>query len=401
MRALICGGGIAGLALSNRLSVTGWDVTVVDKAAGPRPTGYLMDFFGMGYDAAEAMGVLPRLHELGYLVDEASYVDGSGRRRAGLSLASFSQTVGGRMLSIMRPDLELALRETLGDQVDLRFGTSVATIANGPEGVRATLSDGQVVEADLLVGADGIHSTVRDQVFGPEVQFLRYLGFHTAAYVFDDPAIYSLVAGRFCLTDTMNRQMGLYGLRDGRVAVFTVHRSAAATLPIDAQLAVRTAYASLGWIVPQALAQCPRAREVYYDQVAQIETARWSIDRVTLVGDACHAVSLLGGQGASLAIAGAYILAEQLAQADSIEAGLARYEELWRPVVTRKQQVARQGMQWFLPKTRRQILQRRVMLKLSGKPVVDTILGAALIGKSEVSLDELVTRSGRCAAGSA
>ena len=300
MRALVCGAGIAGLALSQRLSTGGWDVTLVEKSPGPRSTGYMLDFFGPGYDAAEAMGVLPRLHELSYRVDEATYVDESGRRTAGLSFGRFRKTMRGRLLSILRPELELALWEAVDNQLDLRFGTSVAGVVNRAESVSVTLSDGQFVEADLLVGADGIHSTVREQVFGPEERFLRYLGFHTAAYVFEDPAISSLVANRVCLTDTVNRQMGLYGLRDGRVAVFTVHRSADATVPRDAQRALRRTYGSLAWVVPDALALCPPSREIYYDQVAQIEAPHWSTGRVTLVGDAAHAVSLLAGQGASL-----------------------------------------------------------------------------------------------------
>ncbi|MGH3917978.1 MAG: FAD-dependent monooxygenase [Pseudonocardiaceae bacterium] len=389
MKAVICGAGIAGLSLAQRLTTIGWDVVVIEKSPGPRSQGYMMDFFGLGYEAAQAMGVLPRMQELSYRVEEVRYVDGSGRRRAGLNYARFEQAVNGQLLSIMRPDLELALREQVVDKVDLRYGRGIAHIENSTDGVHVTLTDGTVLGADLLVGADGIHSTVRRMVFGDEEQFLRYLGYHTAAYIFDDPEIYDYAHNRFCLTDTTERQMGFYGLRDGRVAAFAVHRTPDPTLPEDTQLAVREAYSSIGWVVPQALAKCPTSSELYYDQVAQIEIPQWSRGRVTLLGDACQAVSLLAGQGAALAIAGAYVLGERLASADSIEAALARYQELWQPVITEKQMIARRGVGWFLPSSSLQLWLRRIVVKLTSLPGVDSYVGTRLAGKSHATIQEL------------
>ena len=127
-------------------------------------------------------------------------------------------------------------------------------------------------------------------------------------------------------------------------------------LPGDCRVAIQRAYAGLGWVVPQALANCTGGDEIYYDQVAQIEVPHWSSGRVTLIGDACHAVSLLAGQGASLAVAGAFVLAETLARAHDIDSALARYEAQFQPVVTEIQRVARRGMHWFLPESRRQVL---------------------------------------------
>ncbi|WP_433540176.1 FAD-dependent monooxygenase [Streptosporangium sandarakinum] len=414
-RAVICGAGIAGLAAAQRLDAHGWDVVLVEKAPGPRRQGYMIDFFGLGYDAARKMGVLPRLKELGYRLDEVRYLDESGRLRARLDYERFGRVLDGRLLSIMRPDLELALRERVADRVDLRYGcgvTGVENIGDGENGgdggrdgdggdgggVRVTLADGTTLDADLLIGADGIHSAVRRLVFGEEERFLRYLGFHTAAYVFDDPEVYKAVNGRFCLTDTAGRQMGLYGLRDGRVAVFTVHRAIDPALPEDPRTAVRRACSTLGWLVPRALEHCPEPSEVYYDQVAQIEMPRWSRGRVALLGDACGAVSLLAGQGASLAVAGAYLLGERLATADpaspaaspdSVESALARYQERWRPVVTEKQKVARSGVEWFLPSSPARLRLRRLALRLMNLPGPDRYFGTVLIGKSAATLESL------------
>ncbi|MFJ8142774.1 hypothetical protein [Streptomyces sp. NPDC096013] len=93
MRAVICGAGIAGLSLAGRLhSMLGWEIVVLDQAQQPRTEGYMIDFFGPGYAAAEAMGVLPWLEELGYPVAEAAFLDDDGRCRARLDYGRFARS---------------------------------------------------------------------------------------------------------------------------------------------------------------------------------------------------------------------------------------------------------------------------------------------------------------------
>ncbi|WP_158896139.1 FAD-dependent monooxygenase [Amycolatopsis anabasis] len=378
MRVVICGAGITGLTLANRISTLGGDVVLLERAPGPRSQGYMIDFFGPGYDAVEAMGLLPAIEEVAYHVDEASLLDEHGRRRTRVRPTQFAS---GPLLNIMRPDLERVLREALPPRVELRFGAGPVAVTEHGGTVRVAL-DGATLEADLLVGADGIHSTVRRLVFGEESRFFRYLGFHTAAFSFDAPDINAAVGTRACLTDTAGKQMGFYALRDGRVASFALHRTLDPALPDDARAAVRQVYGELGWVVPRALDQCPPAPEIYYDQVAQIEMPRWSKGRVVLLGDACHAVSLLAGQGASLGIGGAYLLADQLTREQSIDQALARYEELWRPVVEDKQKIGRASARWFLPESTLQLRIRRAALRLARLPWIDRYVAATVAGKS-------------------
>ena len=380
-RVVIVGAGIAGLSLAQRLDQHGWRVVVVERAPGPRPQGYMIDFFGPGYDAAERMGLDPRLRELGHHFTEASLVDEHGRERASISFARFAEALGGELVSIMRPDLERALRESLPDRVEVRHSTSPEAVTDDGRVVRVRLTGGEVLEADLLVGADGVHSTVRRLVFGEEEGYLRHLGFHTGAFTFEDARVHAATRGSFRLTDSLGAQMGLYALEGDRVAAFTVHRSRDTRLPGDPREALRAACSGLGWVVPRALELCPEPERVYYDHVAQVEMERWSRGRTVLVGDACQAVSLLAGQGASMGVGGSFVLGEELARAGSVGEGLERYERRWRPVVEERQRVARRGTSWFLPTTAGRLRLRRLFLRWSALPGVDRWVATSLSGK--------------------
>ena len=182
--------------------------------------------------------------------------------------------------------------------------------------------------------------------------------------------------------------MGFYALRDGRVAAFAVHRTPDPAMPTDVRTAVQDAYRGLGWVVPTALDHCPPSTEIYYDQVAQIELSRWGKGRVVLLGDACYAVSLLAGQGASLGVAGAYVLAHQLTE-QPVDAAIAEYERLWRPIAEEKQRTGRAGARWFLPASPTQLRIRHAALKAARLPLVDRWVAGVLAGKSSALIKNM------------
>lgn len=139
-------------------------------------------------------------------------------------------------------------------------------------------------------------------------------------------------------------------------------------------------HADLGWVVPEVLALCPSPPALYYDQVAQVELPRWSRGRVTLVGDAGLAVSLLAGQGASLAVASAKMLADELAAGGPVPDALSRYQRRLAPFVRSKQAAGRRTARWFLPSSSTQLLLRRLALRALRLPGTYPLLRASLLG---------------------
>ncbi len=383
-RVLVCGAGIAGLTLAWWLDRDGWDVLVVERAAGLRDEGYMIDFLGTGYDVAERMGLLPRLEAVDYDIPRILNVDNDGETVSRIDYELFERLTDGRLLTLMRGDLERALYESLSDDVEIRYQCTVDEVTQDARGVDVGLSDGASERVALLVGADGVHSRVRELVFGPEEEYLRYLGYHTAAYLFEDDSFRRDLRGDFKNVTVPNRTAGFYPIRDGRIATWFAHRSPTKALPESPCDELRARFGDLSWLVPDALDHCDEARGVYYDQVAQVEVDHWSRGRVTLVGDACYAVSLLAGQGASMAMGGAYLLARALRGDGPIEERLALYERKMKPNVEEKQAYGRRTASFLIPPTKWHVAARNVALGLSRLPGLYWVLKPALAGMESV-----------------
>ncbi|WP_345453155.1 FAD-dependent monooxygenase [Arthrobacter gyeryongensis] len=391
MKAVVVGAGIAGLVAARQFGLAGWDVELLEKSAVPRPDGYMMDFFGPGVEASERIGLYPRLAAVAYHVEAAEYVDATGRPTSSLDYDQFARLAGGNVLSLLRPDMERAALAALQDvapgRVRVRYGAPVSRVWGGDDGVRVAVDGSpEPISADVLIGADGIHSTVRDQMFGPEEQYLRPLGMRAAAFIVTEPLLNARFRNRFVLTDTIDRVAGLYSLRSDEVAAFMVYRES--TDPTEdlgsgsPRERLRREFAGLGGAVDRLLELCPE--HPYDDVVAQVVMPGWQGKRTVLVGDACGAVSLLAGQGGSLAIAGAALLGDVLgpvATAEGIGPALAGFERRWRPVVEEAQAAGRRAASSFLPANGFQRLLRRWIVRATHVPGIDRIVARQIVGR--------------------
>ena len=179
---LVSGAGVAGSCLAWWLDRYGYRVTLVEQAPEPRTGGYVIDFWGLGYDVAEKMGVLDELRRHDLKVQEFRIVNRVGRRISGFNQGAVQKLIKGRGMSLPRSALASALYEAVKDRVDVQFGNSVTSLDDSPRGVEVTFREGEPRTFDLVIGADGLHSAVRRLCFGEETRFERFLGYYVAAF---------------------------------------------------------------------------------------------------------------------------------------------------------------------------------------------------------------------------
>ncbi len=364
MRVLISGGGIAGLTLANFLHRYGFEPVVIEQAGAMRSDGYAIDFFGTGYDVAERMGLIDRLQAQQVPIAYVAYVNHSGKPIARLDIALMRKVMYDRYMALMHRTLEEALYESISGDVEVRFGRSLISVRNGSQSVTVTYDDGTAESFDLLIGADGIHSNTRRLVFGPEERFGRYLGYHVACYALPDRYGVGHAWENYTEPD---RLVGAYSSNhEGEIITLFLYASAAPDhISRDQRLPrLRESFAGMGWITEHLLDDAPDPDAIFLDTVTQIQMPSWHKGRVALVGDACGCPTLISGQGASIAMGGAYVLARTLHEAANYQEAFRTYERLVQPYVERRQKNARDFAKSFVPKSRLGILAQQVLMKL-------------------------------------
>ena len=316
MRVLISGAGIAGPTLAFWLSRYGLEPTIVERAPQLRTGGYIIDFWGLGFDVADRMGLLPEIRRRGYVAKEVRVVNSDGRRISGFSVESLSRVVQGRYISLARSDLAASIYHAIEGKVETMFGENITRIDQTAEGVRVGFETGRVRDFDLVIGADGLHSQVREIAFGPQKQFEKYLGYKVAAFEVEgyrprDELVYVMYT-------KVGQQVGRFAMQGDRTFFVCIFASPeieeTAVDDIQAQKALlRKRFGKSGWECPKILDALDGVKELYFDTVSQIfmgpQAGSWTRNRVSLIGDAAFCVSLLAGQGSALAMTAAYILA--------------------------------------------------------------------------------------------
>src|SRR6516165_3784369 len=385
---LISGAGIAGPTLAFWLRAAGLQPTLVEHAPTLRSSGFVIDFWGLGYEIAERMGLATEIGRIGYHMRELRIVDSRGERVAGFGTSVFRELTGLRFVTVGRSDLSRLLFEKIKGTTEVLFGDEIVGLKEEASAVRVQFKHADERQFDLVIGADGLHSKVRELIFGPEDSFEKQLGYLVAA--FEVGGYRPRDEDVYVIHSQPGRMLGRFALHGDRTLFLFVFTEAERLSPIAhlaAQKAIlRERFNDGTWECARILGELDHAHDLYFDRVSQIKMERWSRGRVALVGDAAFCVSLMAGQGSALAITAAYVMAGELVKASGRhEEAFRNYEALLHGYMGSKQRGAERFSSAFAPRTRWGLVLRNQVIKACAVPGVSKVaFGRDIIDKLDL-----------------
>ncbi|ABY24564.1 salicylate hydroxylase [Renibacterium salmoninarum ATCC 33209] len=348
MDILISGASVAGPTLAWWLRHSGFNPTVVERnPGGLRQGGQPIDVRGPALEVMARMGLRSALYEHRTAMRGMTMVDADGNE---IMSSSEHTLTGGESdspdVEILRDELAQLIFDASAD-IEYIFGDSISALAEHEKGVTVSFESGLIREFDLVIGADGLHSRTRSLTFGPGAEFFTPL--HTHLGIFSTPNVLNLdhwqvIQQLFDPADPEAGTMGIFYSARGNSAVRAM-LGFGGQLPDDfdyrntdqQKSLVRAAFSKLGWVIPEILDAMEEASDFYFDSVGQIHLDRWHRGRIALVGDAAYCPSPLSGQGTSVALVGAFVLAGELAKHNAHQDAFVAYESELREWVSKNQ----------------------------------------------------------------
>ena len=370
MKILISGAGIAGLSLAYWLKRYGFEPTIVERAPELLVGGYKLDMRGSALDVLRRMGVYDQMASKNTNMQNALLVDKEGKTIEEMDGESFGHRSGDD-LEVVREGICRIFHENIHG-VEIWFDEVIEDLEQSESGVDVTFKNRKNEHFDLVVGADGLHSKVREIVFGEEKRFLHDLGLYLC--VFNAPNYLGLKNQEMQFTE-IGRVAQAWSTGDNRkVKLCFAFVSEDGEIPLKDPPAhlrhLNKAFEGLDWVTSDMLAHQPHGEEYYFDKAAQVKMDHFCKGRVALVGDAGYCASPLSGQGTSLAIIGAYVLAGELAKAGGDHRrGFQSYEKELKPFIQTNQRLGQQASD-------RMTTQGSFISVLTGK-IMQTVLNRA------------------------
>ena len=350
--ALISGASIAGLTMAYWLNHYEYKVTVVEISSGLKKGGSPIDVRGEALDVVERMGILDKIKAVS-LKTTIEFVNAENECIG--TLHGLGEDISGKDIELHRNHLIEFIRESAGTDIEYLFSNSIQKINQDDNKVTVTFKDGQNRNFDFLFGADGVHSTVRKLVFGDEKNFNHFFGAYFAILKVDE-SLERKNAGK--MYNLPNKMAGISNTGNS-ILLFRSpklnydYRDAAQ----HKQILIEN-FSGCGWQIPDIVKAMTSSDNLYFDEICQIKMSSWIKGRVALIGDAAHCAGFPTGMGSSLAMQGATILADAMAENDDYKIAFQKYNQDFLPVVEEFQSTVNFGLSFLVPETQEEIDKR-------------------------------------------
>lgn len=324
-RALVIGGGIGGLATAIVLKQVGIEATVFESAGELREVGAGLTLWTNAVRVLQKLGLAEAFQTIGTSITRGSIRTNKGKVLAETFLDELSRKYGTVTTAVHRADLQAALLRGIGEGA-VQAGAQCVGFKEGGTGVEAYFADGRVEQGDFLIGADGIHSVIRAQLFGKAQP--RYAGYTSwrGITLFEHPLF---PPGATFESWGRGQRFGLVPLNRGRVYWFATFNTPEGRQ--DGSLGRKRELQRLfsGWHEPieAVIETTEEAAILHHDIYDRDPLSQWGKGRATLLGDAAHPMTPNMGQGACQAFEDALILAECMQDRPDVVAALRLYEE--------------------------------------------------------------------------
>ncbi len=363
MNVLISGASIAGPTLAFWLVRFGFEPTIVERADSLRLGGQNIDISGAAQHIARWMNIEDEIKAANTGEIGVRFVNGNNETQA--ELPKGESDLGTRELEILRGDLVEILYKHTKQDVEYLFGNQVTAVQEEKDGVRVTFQKGEIRRFDVLICADGIRSKTRTMIFGDE-PVIHFLQLYTSYFTIPKAATDTNWARWYNATGSRVITMRPDNVGTTRAACsFISEPKGYERLPVAEQKSVlKEKFADAGWEAHRLLAVLDDNPDIYFDGISQVMAPRWWKGRCAMTGDAAYCPSPISGQGASLAMIGAYILAGELASQPDYEQAFIAYEKLLRPYVKKAQKLPPGTPRLAHPKTKAGIAVLNALIRL-------------------------------------
>ncbi|PPT23143.1 FAD-dependent monooxygenase [Xanthomonas arboricola] len=373
-RILITGASVAGNTVAWALAQQGFDVSVVEQTAQFRDGGQNIDVRGVGREVLQRMGLEQAALDHGTGEEGTAWVDDHGHAVATFKTDDMDGDGPTAELEILRGDLARLLYDAARQKAEYRFGDRIASIDDDGEAATVHFQSGRSDRFDAVIVAEGVGSATRELLFPGE----------------NDPRWMDLTIAYFTIARTADddRLWRWYHATGGRSISLRPdqHGTTRAMLSLqkapegeqDWDLATQKAYlrerfADAGWQAARVLDGMDTTDDFYFDALRQVRMPRWHAGRVVLTGDAAWCATPLAGIGATLAVTGGYVLANEIARAATMEQAFAAYADAMRPMVEQGQGVPKIGPRLMNPHSRLGIQLLHGALNFASQPSIQNI----------------------------